>query len=32
MVAVPLVQMRKHYIAVVSEIWILVAMLGEGEG
>ena len=32
MVAVPLVEMRMQYISVVSEIWMLVLMEGEGEG
>ena len=31
-VAVPLVEMSMQYISVVSEIWILVLMVGEGEG
>jgi hypothetical protein len=32
MVAVPLVEMRMQYISVVSEIWMLVAMMGRGMG
>jgi hypothetical protein len=33
MVAVPLVEMRMQlYISVVRGIWMLVAMMGEGEG
>jgi hypothetical protein len=32
MVAVPLVEMRVHYISVVRDIWMLVAMRGKGEG
>jgi hypothetical protein len=31
-VAVPLVETRMEYISVVSEIWMLVLMMGEGEG
>ena len=32
MVAVPLVETRMQYMVVVREIWMLVAMCGEGEG
>jgi hypothetical protein len=31
MVAVPLVEMKMEYMTVVREIWMLVAMCGEGE-